>query len=121
MPVMRRGLIFASLVMLASAVLTSLAFAAIVVSFDRFPGSEQLQHAFAAADLPVSLFNRVLPDSYKTHFTYFLRCNHTYCFPDAPHIELGRYLRVGVPAYGLLFSVPVLVARRFRRFLRDAR
>ena len=109
-------------VILAAAVLPLLAFAAIVTPFDRFPGSRRVQFALVGClDAPVAVFNRVLPEQLRTHATYVVRCSHTYCFPDELHVEAGRYLRAGFPAYMLLFCAPFGVRALMRRLKPSAR
>ena len=98
-------------------VLPLAAFFAIVIPFDRFPGSRELQLAVATLDYPVAVANRILPDAARTHLTLHLQCDHTYCFPDSLAVEATRFMRVGTPAYLLLFFAPVAV----RRWVKNAR
>jgi hypothetical protein len=98
----------------AAVVLSLLAFSAIVVPFDRFPGPLYLQEALLILDAPVSVANRLYPDRYRTHAVYFIRCSHTYCFPDGPLVEAARYIRAGIPAYVMLFFASAFGFRRLK-------
>ena len=97
--------------------MSSLAFFATVLPLDRLPFSERVHFALAyGLGAPVGVLNSVLPERMRSHMTIVLPCRHTYCFPQPAPVEAARYLRVGIPAYALLFYTPVLlralVARR---------
>jgi hypothetical protein len=60
-------------------------------------------------DLPVSTLNAVLPVAWQSGFANRFR-GTTYDWPRATPTEMLRYLRVGVPAWFILLSVPMLVS-----------
>lgn len=106
----RRRLIEVMVVVVAAAALSSLAMVAIVVPFERLPISRRVQFAVGyGLDAPVAVLNRALPESARSHMSVVFHCNHTYCFPDPLPVEAARYLRVGIPAYALLFYAPALL------------
>jgi hypothetical protein len=99
-----------------SVMLPALAFAAIVIPFDRFPGPTWLQWSTVYAfDAPVAVLNRALPESARTHVSVLLRCHHTYCFPAPIETEFYWYERVGVPAYAVAFFLPIGFVRLWRK------
>jgi hypothetical protein len=111
---MARMIVVAAASTVAALTLSLLAFSAIVVPFDRFPGPVHLQKALLMFDAPVSVANRVYPDQYRTHAVYFIGCSHTYCFPGTPPVEAARYVRAGLPAYVMLFYASGFAFRRLK-------
>lgn len=111
---MARMIAVAAATTVAAIALSLLAFSAIVIPFDRFPGPKSLQKALLIFDAPVSVANRLYPDQYRTHAVYFIRCSHTYSFPDTPPVEAARYVRAGIPAYLMLFYASYFGLRRLK-------
>lgn len=111
----RRRILWLIAAILASAVLPLVTFKTMATPFDRFPGGRKVQFAIVGLDLPVAVLNRAYPEALRTHLTFFLRCSHTYCFPDDLVTEGARYLRAGFPAYMLLFHAPLAVRALLRR------
>ena len=106
---MTRLLLAFAAALIASVLLSALAFAVIVVPHTRFPGPIAAQKSLIFLDAVPSVANRLLPEEWRSHMTVMLHCSHTYCFPEPVEVEATRYIRNATPAYLLLFYVPVVL------------